>query len=203
MDAFQQNGIPTVFIINKKGQIVWVGSPFGDFNHMLDKVASGQYDLAAIKARMAKLDKIRSQLQAFDSLCRKGDAAKVNDMAKGFLKDSSDTPELLGNAAWIMLNRKQLKNPDYKLALKLSEAALKADTDNVPDLYHIDARARYLTGDKEGAIAMQQKAVNLAEDPQEKSFFEKALKEYKGGDTMEGSGTTEDSNTSKGSDTSS
>jgi thiol-disulfide isomerase/thioredoxin len=46
MRAFGQGGIPTAFIVDAKGKIVWLGHPLGDLDAVLDQVLAGTYAAA-------------------------------------------------------------------------------------------------------------------------------------------------------------
>lgn len=47
MTAFQQNGIPTAFVVDQQGRIAWVGHPMGGLDKALEQIVGGKYDLAA------------------------------------------------------------------------------------------------------------------------------------------------------------
>ena len=48
MAAFNQNGIPTAFIVNGKGNIAWFGHPMGGLDEALKKVLSETLDSQAL-----------------------------------------------------------------------------------------------------------------------------------------------------------
>ncbi len=54
MEAFNINGIPHAFVVDKDGRIVWQGHPMAGLDSTLEKVVNGKYDLAAAKAENAK-----------------------------------------------------------------------------------------------------------------------------------------------------
>lgn len=69
MEAADQNGIPTAFVVNKEGKIAWIGHPM-ELEAVLKKVVAGEYDMEtakkdaadkAAKAEVAK--KMQKQLQ--------------------------------------------------------------------------------------------------------------------------------------------
>ncbi|MGP1345283.1 MAG: redoxin family protein [Phycisphaerales bacterium] len=68
MRAAGQNGIPTVMIVNREGQIAWIGHPMGGMDGALEKIVAGTYDIAAEKAKMAKIAELQPQLgQAYQA----------------------------------------------------------------------------------------------------------------------------------------
>lgn len=51
MRAYGQNGIPTAFVVDKAGNVVWVGHPMADLERTLDAVVAGTYDMKAAQRR--------------------------------------------------------------------------------------------------------------------------------------------------------
>jgi len=46
MSAFKQGGIPTAFIVDKQGRVVWHGHPMGKLDEVLEEVLAGTFALA-------------------------------------------------------------------------------------------------------------------------------------------------------------
>jgi thiol-disulfide isomerase/thioredoxin len=46
MSAFDQGGIPTAFIVNAEGKVVWLGHPMGDLEKVLDQVLAGTFTVS-------------------------------------------------------------------------------------------------------------------------------------------------------------
>lgn len=89
MRAYGQNGIPTAFVINKKGQIAWVGHPM-TMDKPLEQIVADTYDLkAAIKA-----DEMRSKISDFSTLLKEKDP-KAKETAEALLKDIGKNADLL------------------------------------------------------------------------------------------------------------
>jgi thiol-disulfide isomerase/thioredoxin len=57
MTAYHQNGIPTAFVINKEGKVIWVGHPMSNLEQTLEEVLAGRYDIekSALRAEGMKL----------------------------------------------------------------------------------------------------------------------------------------------------
>jgi thiol-disulfide isomerase/thioredoxin len=79
MTAYGQGGIPTAFIVDKEGRMVWFGHPMGDLEKSLEQVVAGKFDLEKAKQRETTQKKINE----FYTLARKdaGDA-KLDELAK-------------------------------------------------------------------------------------------------------------------------
>jgi tetratricopeptide (TPR) repeat protein len=63
LEAAQQDGIPTAFIIGKDGKIAWVGHPMGEMETVLSKVVAGTYDLKAELEKKEKAEQNFKNLQ--------------------------------------------------------------------------------------------------------------------------------------------
>ncbi len=64
MDAANQPGIPTAFVVNKQGIVAWIGHPMEINDETVQQVLDGSYDItkaAAESARRAKLMKLSGQ----------------------------------------------------------------------------------------------------------------------------------------------
>jgi len=49
MDAMDISGIPTAFVIDREGRLVWVGSPFANLDEVVVQAIGGKIDLAQMK----------------------------------------------------------------------------------------------------------------------------------------------------------
>ncbi|MGI6346278.1 MAG: redoxin family protein [Limisphaerales bacterium] len=78
MRAYGRNGIPCSFIINKKGQIVWVGHPM-TMDKPLEEIVAGTFDLAAA----IKADEMRAKIADFGNLLREKDPQAKEKPTKG------------------------------------------------------------------------------------------------------------------------
>lgn len=185
MTAFKQGGIPTAFVVNKEGQIAWVGHPMGDLDAVLGKVVAGKYDIATAQKEFAEQElrqKRMAELQGvFGSYLKQateGDSAKASETGAKLLELSGKDSMVLNAIAWNILTNPRLKHRDLPLALKFSEAALEASEGKSPEVLDTYARALFDSGKKKEAIEAQKKAVALAKDAQLKTELEKTLKGY-------------------------
>lgn len=56
MQAYGQNGIPTAFVVDKAGNVVWVGHPMGDLERTIEAVLAGTYDVKTAQRRAEGMD---------------------------------------------------------------------------------------------------------------------------------------------------
>lgn len=179
MAAFDQNGIPTAFVVDKAGKVVWYGHPMGDLEKVLDQVVEGKFDVAAYKAEQAKRQKMIEQLSAYLDQTTGDD---YSDSAKKdgaqFVENCSDQ-EMLNQFAWIILTHAQVKHRDMELAMTAVKKANKLSDGKDPSILDTYARALHDTGEKAKAVDMEQKAVEAATNPDMKQQLEATLKQYR------------------------
>ena len=79
MEAYEINGIPHAFVVDKEGLVVWQGHPMAGLEEAVAKVVAGTFDLAKEKKRA----NAQTKLQAFFEAARE-DASqeKLDQMAK-------------------------------------------------------------------------------------------------------------------------
>ncbi len=63
MRATGSNGIPTIMIVNRAGQLVWKGHPMSGFDDALESVIDGTFDLNAAK-KLAAIEKQGKEILA-------------------------------------------------------------------------------------------------------------------------------------------
>lgn len=207
MEAAQQDGIPTTFIIDGEGKIAWIGYPT-EMDGPLEEIVAGKWDIAkakeAAKAVAAKREvqmKFQEVMQTegesfiramqgqdyvkaaaeIDTLAAKhadikdmldrvkfqalirGDEKAAYSLAKTLAAGTGkEDPQLLNELAWTILDTKELKTPDYDVALAIAQQA--ADVTKHADAMILDtySLALFKKGDVAKAVEVQTKAVDLA-----------------------------------------
>lgn len=219
MKAAGRNGIPSAFLVNQEGRIAWIGHPMELEEALLEKVLTGNYDLAQAAADQAQQEKLQTraaalwrqfseamgkrewdkaeaalnetekimppkfktnlELHRLRFLLNKQDTAGACQLARRLSDANQTNPPLQNQLAWILATT--LKEPSsdcLKIAEKSAMIAVQASESSAT----LDtlARIQFLKGEKDKAVATQEKAVKLASGPQ-KSFLEKNLASYKEG----------------------
>jgi len=182
MQAAGQNGIPTAFIVDKHGTIAWIGHPMGMKEEVLDQVLAGTYDVHKAAVQYEKEHKAMAQMQEFNMLVGKGDYAAANKMVEEISDDNKDNAGLQNELAWQILTDRRIKQRDLALAEKIATRANDAAQGKDPNIIDTLARARFMQGKKDEAIALQEKAINMAESDEQKASLKKSLDEYKNGE---------------------
>ncbi len=79
MRAYNQNGIPHAFVVDKQGRVVWHGHPMGGLDKVLEELVAGKLDLDKVRKRT----RAEARLQEyFQLLTQGGDAAKAAELEK-------------------------------------------------------------------------------------------------------------------------
>ena len=186
MDAYRQEGIPTAFIVDKEGRIVWVGHPMR-LDEPLKQVVAGTFDMEAFKkefSRQFDLEKARQEVMGlvgeYFELAEGGDDEdKMRALGSQVYEKISDDAEFLDLFSWHILTGDDRKLRDTDLALKAAETAIKLSKGRDASIVDTYARALWDTGQKEAAVREQRKAVELAgENAEMKAELAERLKQY-------------------------
>jgi hypothetical protein len=221
MEAAGQNGIPSAFLIDTKGQIAWIGHPMSLKESIIEEVLSGNFDTkkAAVqyeeeKKNSAKLNQVWAGLNSavqkknwdaatekleeaeklfpagqhqaldmmrFNILAGKGDYSSAYKVAEKISDDNKDSADVQNELAWKIATDPSLKERDLKLAEKMARRANEATKGDNAAILDTLARVLYMQGNKEEAIALQEKAVAKVEG-NDKDTFARTLESYKKGE---------------------
>jgi thiol-disulfide isomerase/thioredoxin len=126
MEAADQNGIPTAFIVNQQGRIAWIGHPMTLTEQTLEDILAGRFDIAKFaaefksqqQAQAREMELSKKLSQALKDKDWDAAEAAVADLKKAepAMSDSLDTVQFS-----ILLGRKNYVEA-YKLAESLSDA---------------------------------------------------------------------------------
>ena len=222
MQAAGQNGIPTAFLIDKQGQIAWIGHPMELKDSTVEQVLAGTYDLkkaaeeqAKVKANQAQLSKYSRQLgsslqkEEWDKaetavaeiekllpeeqrsglgsvrlriLVGKEDFKGAFKVAGQLSDANKDNAMMQNQLAWDLATNPKIKDSDRDLDLLQKIATRANDAAQGKDAAILDtlARVTFLQGQKDKAVALQEKAVKLAEGDT-KDKLQETLDSYKQG----------------------
>jgi thiol-disulfide isomerase/thioredoxin len=221
MAAAGRNGIPSAFLVDKKGLIAWIGHPMELKEKTIDAVLDGTFDIHAAATAYETDQKNEAQLRSYWMDINKAMRQKQWDEAQTKLDEAEklvpedkrdnlemmrvnilygkedypaaykvvtqisdahkDNPMLQNELAWQIATRPDIKERDLKVAELCANRANDASKGKDPGILDTVARVKFMQGQKEEAVALQQKAVDLVEGPQ-KAQFEKTLESYKRGE---------------------
>jgi len=99
MEAADQEGIPTAFIINGEGKIAWIGHPM-EMDKPLDQIVAGKWDLAKagadFKKEAARKVKFRALVTKIREAQQAGDNKKLLAVIDEAIKDDAEMENQLG-----------------------------------------------------------------------------------------------------------
>jgi hypothetical protein len=113
-------------------------------------------------------------------LARK-DSDAAYKLASKTSDDHQDNAMMQNEIAWMIVTNPTLEKPDLALAEKLATRANTAAREIEPTILDTLARVMFMRDAKDKAIALQEKAVNLAQ-AEEKAELQKTLESYKKGE---------------------
>ncbi len=176
MEAFGATGIPHAFVVDPKGRIVWEGHPMMGLDTALEAVVSGKFDLEAARRASAAAASLPKYFE-LAAAATEPDGART--LGERILKDGAADANLLNNFAWGILTHPRITKRDLDLAIRVAEAADKTTGGTDASVKDTLARAQFLSGKVESAVATQLKALTLVEEPKAKEQLSKALEEYR------------------------
>jgi thiol-disulfide isomerase/thioredoxin len=210
MRAAEMNGIPTAFVVDKTGTLIWIGSPFANLDQVVEQAVLGTFDPVLLKNisyakreidismkleawgdAIKAIEEYRSLVQVspeegesldwqvFECLAKnrrtRSEARQFGDELVGRTKEGGT----LNQYAWAMLVDDTYKGKYNELALVAAQKANKLTKNADPLIMDTLARALYMTGSVEEAVALQTKAIELA-DAEQKPGLQQSLVEYQG-----------------------
>jgi thiol-disulfide isomerase/thioredoxin len=181
MEAAGQNGIPCSFLVDTKGSIAWIGSPFNLKEKTIEEVLAGKYDIKKAAEAAAKEEKATADMRKVSDLLRKGDYPAAYEVAAKISEDNKDQPMVQNQLAWQIATDKSIKDRNLELAETIAERGVKASKSQDPAILDTLARVKFMRGQKDDAIALQEKALKLA-SAEEKAQYRKVLEGYKNGE---------------------
>jgi thiol-disulfide isomerase/thioredoxin len=127
MEAADQHGIPTAFLINKQGIIAWIGHPMTLTDSLIEQVLNGTYDIkkaaAEYNQRQERQGKLMNLSRTLNTAMRSRDwpkaEATVAEMETALPESQRDG---LATARMEILLGKGDLNSAANLALRLSDA---------------------------------------------------------------------------------
>ena len=221
MEAAGRDGIPSAFIINKKGVVAWIGHPMEMMEKLWEDIISDKYDVTKAAADYEKEQSGHEQLAKLSAKFRDAVKAKkwddanavIDEMAKAMPSDSTypqmarmeilfmqkkyddayrivsdvsdahvDDAQMQNALAWTLATRPGIEKRNLDLAQKIAERANKAAGGKDAGILDTLARVQFMNGQKDEAIATEQKAVAAAADNADhQQLLKDTLKSYQDG----------------------
>ena len=119
-------------------------------------------------------------MMRFTVLAGKGDYQAAYKLAEKVSDDNKSNADLQNELAWRIATDPSLKERDLKLAEKIARQANDATKAENPMILDTLARVMFMQGNKDEAIALQEKAIAKI-DGSEKESYVRTLESYKKG----------------------
>jgi len=128
----------------------------------------------------------RVSLTRFKVLTSKKDYPAAFKLIRQLGDSHKDEADMQNELAWMIVSDKTIEHPDLDLAQTMAQRAIDGAKETAVKSQALDtmARVKFMQGNKEEAITLQQKAVALADDSF-KDKLQKTLDGYKKGELTE------------------
>jgi thiol-disulfide isomerase/thioredoxin len=175
MAAFGQTGIPHAFVVDKKGSIVWHGSPMAGLDQALDQILAGTYNIEVAR----KTQKIQSLYQQYFMGAIAGQAnAELKKVGESLLTEAAASPGVLHQFAHVMLNEPRIANRQVDLALRASKSAYDATGGKHPGAAYTYSQALFDNGKAQEAITIAKQGLTVANEIPIRNLLTSALERY-------------------------
>lgn len=182
MDAFGIQSVPHAFLVDQEGRIVYHAHPMDSkLADNLDKVISGDFDLAAAKKSIENEQLRERLLDEYGELVIDGkDKEKAKSVGQKLYEVLAEDAKQLGQLAWAIASAPELGFQDLDFALQCAKKAVDLTEHKNADLLDTYARVLYESGDKVNAVQVAEQALPLADDDKMKEHIALQIQMYKG-----------------------
>jgi thiol-disulfide isomerase/thioredoxin len=189
MQAAGEKGIPTAFIVDRQGKVVFIGYPLA-MDKVLDQVLAGTWTVEMGKADLAKSQeesrKAAEQAKAMAPLNEFAASFKNKEYDKAYATGHAimasklkDMPQVMNIIAWAIVDpANRPEKQDLDLALQAATRACELSSFKDATFLDTLARVQFSMGRKAEAIETQKKVLALPSEAEDKAEMEAALKEY-------------------------
>ncbi|NBT13700.1 MAG: hypothetical protein EBS56_08995 [Planctomycetia bacterium] len=166
LEAVDETGIPTVFIVGPQGLIEWIGHPV-DMEAPLADVVAGRWDRESFVARRRKVETVRARMAAIVERAGGADAARALKDLRDFAAERRDDAADLNEIGWLVVEFAEGKPLPAELVMQAVSAVIRSlaiapdDANTLDTLAHLQA----MQGRLDEAIATQTRAVELGGGP--------------------------------------
>lgn len=170
MEAAEQNGIPTAFVVDQQKRIVWIGHPMDDLDGVLEQVIAGKFDWKAEAERQKRAREQQEALQKdvaeFTRLTQEGQQQEALKKLDEMIVRYPDfhTLKLVRYETLLRVDEKQA----YPYALQLAETTFK----DMPEILNMlawvivddETKPPLKSPDYQTAITIARRAVELTKE---------------------------------------
>jgi thiol-disulfide isomerase/thioredoxin len=128
MQAAGENGIPAAFIVDKQGQVAWIGHPMAGLDKALAEVVAGTFNakVAASERETAQTARNKER-ELFKTVAELRQGGQIKEALAEIDKATAESPALAKRAAFVRINLLSEIDPEAasQEARKLADGDLK------------------------------------------------------------------------------
>ncbi len=181
LTASSQTGIPMAYIVDASGAVAWMGSPM-DIDAPLADVVSGEHDYEKTAESLRHGLFVVQADQAFREGVRSPDedeAARAYRIGRALAREDYAGEWGRQNLmAWHVLHDDQIVHRDLGFAYEIARNAYELSEGEKAIALYCYALASFRVGQREQAVELQTRAIELLEHEQMRGMFEDRLAEY-------------------------
>ena len=179
MEAFGQGGIPTAFVVDREGRIVWVGHPIM-LDEILPAVVDGSYDMAEAQRRA----EVMGDIEAITELAFMGEQDAFHERASEAKEKYADFPEALLELAWLIFNVEGMNEENMALGAELAKTGFDAMEEPTAVAHLVYAVALAEQEETEKAIELMREGIDKVDEGMGrlKGIMQMLLDEWEGGE---------------------
>lgn len=169
MDAAGQGGIPTAFVVDRTGSVVWIGHPMAGLDEVVGQVVDGKFDVKAEAAKQARAHEASAKEQAFsESFMKPLRAGNYKEAVDALDKAIAERPEMETRLSYTRYMALAHYDPEAAnaYALKIANGVYKDQPSMLNSLAWtmVDDQAGLKGTDVKVAIQIAEKCVALTKD---------------------------------------
>ena len=130
MDAANQNGIPTAFIVNQQGRIAWIGHPMALDEKTLEDILAGRFDITKFAAEYERQQQVQAREMELSKKLRTALKNKDWDAAEAAVAEMKKSEHAMGDYLETVRFSILLGRTNYSEAYKLGESLSDAHPKN-------------------------------------------------------------------------
>jgi hypothetical protein len=194
MRAAGRNGIPTAFVIDKSGKVVWIGHPMQGLDDVVKQVVNDDYDLSAVQQKQKKMEELVGKLREAYFASNWADVVTASDDMLAFDKEKLSAAAVYKYLALVKLDDgKETPSKARVWGTQVISTLYADDSDSLNAMaWHIVGPESELTGDEvdaELAVMAAEKAAALTKNEDVNVLDTLARAYYVNGDTQKATAT--------------
>lgn len=180
LNAAGRTGIPCIFIVDQEGLIAFIGG-IAEFERPLIDIIEKRHNIDLLSREYYDCISASWALQHMEQKMRDQDWPGAYNLGREIINTRGQNCHgVLSNIAWMLVDPENAPEvTDYNLALLAARRADELSDGKDADTIDTLARVYFLMGEKEKAIELQERAVQMARSAALKEPLQRTLDEYR------------------------